>query len=124
MNVSGGFHVSGTTITRVLEALQPVQSSEVLDSILDTLEDSLGADYIPDEDENPDLSLRMRDYLMQLLGAIPDDETLTNLVKTARALLDVEIPVDYVAVGLHLRRMALVSLGLLDHLAPLPAPSL
>lgn len=123
MNMSGGFDVSETTIIRVLEALRPVQSSEVVGSILDTLEDILGPDYIPDEDEIPDLSLRMRGYLMQLLGAIPDDETLTNLVKTARALLDVEVPGDYVAVRLHLRRMALAALGLLDHPAHLPVPS-
>ncbi|MFE2554067.1 DUF6415 family natural product biosynthesis protein [Streptomyces sp. NPDC059355] len=125
VNVSGGFNVSETTTIHVLEALRPVQDSKVAGSIPDTLEDILGPDYIPAEDEIPDLSLQMRDYLMQLLGATPDDETLANLVKTARALLDVELPGDYLTVRLHLSRMALTFLGLLNRLAPPhdPAPA-
>ncbi|MGG8410305.1 DUF6415 family natural product biosynthesis protein [Streptomyces sp. 12297] len=107
----------------MLEALRPVQTPAVVDSIFDTLEDILGPDYIPDEDEIPDLSLRMRGYLMRLLGVVPEHEDLTDLVKAARALLDVEVPGDYLAVRVHMRRMALAALSLLDHLAPLPTPT-
>ncbi|MFE3608353.1 DUF6415 family natural product biosynthesis protein [Streptomyces goshikiensis] len=117
------FDASETTVIRVLEALRPVQTPAVVDSILDTLEDILGPDHIPDEDEIPDLSLRMRGYLMRLLGVVPEHEGLVDLVTTARALLDVEVPGDYLGVRVHLRRMALVALSLLDHLAPLPVPS-
>ncbi|MGW6859172.1 DUF6415 family natural product biosynthesis protein [Streptomyces xanthophaeus] len=117
------FDASETTVIRVLEALRPVQTPGVVDSIFDTLEDILGPDYIPDEEEIPDLGLRMRGYLMRLLGVVPEHEDLTELIKTARALLDVDVPGDYLAVRVHLRRMALAALSLLEHLAPIPAPS-
>ncbi|WP_406514481.1 DUF6415 family natural product biosynthesis protein (plasmid) [Streptomyces sp. NBC_00161] len=117
------FDASEATVMRVLDALRPVQHPAVVDSIFDVLDDILGPDYIPDEDEIPDLSLRMRGYLMRLLAVVPEDEDLTDLVTTARDLLDVEVPGDYLGVRLHLRRMALAALGLLDYLAPLPVPS-
>ncbi|MFE5773170.1 hypothetical protein ACFQ7O_32995 [Streptomyces sp. NPDC056485] len=60
---------------------------------------------------------------MRLLAVIPENDDLTDLVTTARSLLDVEVPGDYLAVRLHLRRIALIALGLLDHLTPLPTPS-
>ncbi|MFD3553770.1 DUF6415 family natural product biosynthesis protein [Streptomyces goshikiensis] len=124
MSRTDAFDASETTVIRVLEALRPVQTPAFVDSILDTLEDILGPDYIPDEDDLPDLSLRMRGYLMRLLGVVvPEHEGFTDLVTTARALLDVEVPGDYLGVRVHLRQMALVALSLLDRLAPLPVPS-
>ncbi|MFJ4866313.1 DUF6415 family natural product biosynthesis protein [Streptomyces sp. NPDC088748] len=120
---SGVLGASETTVMRVLEALRPVQASAVIDAIFDTLNDILGPDCIPNDDEIPDLSLRMRGYLMRLLGVVPEHGEFTDLVRTARALLDEEVPGGYLAVRVHLRRMALAALGLLDHLAPLPAPS-
>lgn len=117
------FDASETTVLRVLEALRPVQTPTVVDSIFDALEDILGQDYIPDDDEIADLSLRMRGYLMRLLGVVPKHEDFTALVARARALLDVEVPGDYMGIRVHLRRMALTALGLLELLAPLSEPS-
>ncbi|WP_159041344.1 DUF6415 family natural product biosynthesis protein, partial [Streptomyces sp. WM4235] len=112
------FDASETTVLRVLEALRPVQTPTVVDSIFDALEDVLGLDYVPDEDEISDLSLRMRGYLMRLVGVAPEDKDFTVLVERARALLDVEVPQDFIGIRVHLRRMALTALGLLDLLAP------
>ncbi|MFE5860203.1 DUF6415 family natural product biosynthesis protein [Streptomyces virginiae] len=117
------FDASEATLMRVLDALRPVQHPTVVDSIFDTLDVILGPDYIPDKNETTDLSLRMRGYLKRLLAVVPEDDAFTDLVKTARALLDVEAPGDHLAVRLHLRRMALTALYLRDHLAPLPVPS-
>ncbi|MCX5078990.1 DUF6415 family natural product biosynthesis protein [Streptomyces sp. NBC_00424] len=94
-----------------------------MDSIFDALEDILGLDYVPDEDEISDLSLRMRGYLMRLVGVAPEDKDFTVLVARARALLDVEVPGDFIGIRVHLRRMALTALGLLDLLAPFSEPS-
>ncbi|MFD9356425.1 DUF6415 family natural product biosynthesis protein [Streptomyces sp. NPDC060031] len=119
------FDASETTRMRVLEALQPIRPS-VLELIFEDLEVVLGQDYVPDEDEIQDLSLRMRGHLRQLLAVVPEYESrldeIAPLVATARRLLDAEVPGD-LGIRAHLRRMALAGIGLLDRFAPVPAPS-
>ncbi|MFD3539652.1 DUF6415 family natural product biosynthesis protein [Streptomyces sp. NPDC058662] len=115
---------SKTAVLRVLEALQPIRTP-VLHSVFDDLERVLGPDYVPDEEETQDLTLRMRGHLMQLLAAVPEYESrraIADLVATVRGLLDVEVPGDYMGIRIHLRRMALASLGL-PGFARVPAPS-
>lgn len=114
---------SGATVLRLLEALKPVRNPSVVDAIFDDLEDILGQDYVPDDDEIFDLSLRMRGCLMRLLGAAPEQDDFTEPVARARALLDVDVPGDYMGSRVHLRRMALTALALLELLAPFPADS-
>lgn len=126
MTLGLAFDASETTVLRVLEALRPIRT-QVLDSIFDVLEDVLGQDYVPDEDVIQDLSLRMRGHLMQLLAVVPEYESRANdfadLVAIAHGLLNVEVPGDYMGIRVHLRRMALAGLSLLDRFGPLPAPS-
>ncbi|MFD3328584.1 DUF6415 family natural product biosynthesis protein [Streptomyces sp. NPDC058701] len=100
-----------------------MRTPTVVDSIFDALEDILGQGYIPDDDEISDLSLRMRGYLMRLLAVAPEQDDFTEPVARARALLDVDVPGDYMGIRVHLRRMALTALALLELLAPFPADS-
>ncbi|MFE9469391.1 DUF6415 family natural product biosynthesis protein [Streptomyces virginiae] len=81
---------SERAVLRVLEALQPIRTP-VLHSVFDDLERVFGPDYVPDEDETQDLTLRMRGHLMQLLAAVPEyeskPEAIADLVATVRGLL-------------------------------------
>lgn len=116
---------SESAVLRALEALQPIRT-EALHSVLDDLERVLGPDYLPDEEEIQNLTLRMRGHLMQHLAAVPEHEprpeASADLVATARGLLDVEVPGDYMGIRIHLRRMALAGLDLIGF-TRVPAPS-
>ncbi|MFK0202444.1 DUF6415 family natural product biosynthesis protein [Streptomyces lavendulae] len=119
------FCASETVAFRVLKALSETAASRVLgaalESIFDDLEDVLGPDYMAPDEELPDLTRRMRGHLMLLLGAAWQYEG--DDVRAARDLLAREVPRDRAGARIHLRRMALTCLSLLDHSAPLPPPA-
>lgn len=119
------FGTSERAVLRALEALQPIQTA-ALHSTHDDPERVLGPDYLPDEEEIQDLTLRLRGHLMQLLTAVPEHEprpeASADLVATVRGLLDVEVPGEYMGIRIHLRHMALAGLCLLGT-ARDPAPS-
>ncbi|MDX2394109.1 DUF6415 family natural product biosynthesis protein [Streptomyces sp. DK15] len=113
---------SEATVIRVLEALRPGPAPAILASLFEALEDILGPDSLPDDDAIADLRLLMRGHLMRLLGVVPERQDFTDLAVVARALLDAEVPGDYMGIRVHLRRMALAALDLLDMLDVIPVP--
>ncbi|MEV7512049.1 DUF6415 family natural product biosynthesis protein [Streptomyces sp. NPDC091201] len=126
------FDVDGDTseavLLRVLEGLRRTfPPPEVPDSTFEVLDAVLGPDHVPDEDEVPLLVMRMRGSLMELIPAVPPHDAVkpdfAKLIATARKLLNTEPPGDYLGIRLHLRRMAVAGLGLVDLLAPLPVPT-
>ncbi|GGZ98177.1 hypothetical protein GCM10010371_67400 [Streptomyces subrutilus] len=118
---------SEATVLRVLEELRKSIPTPVLNAVFEDLEEVLGPDSVPDEDDVPVLTLRMRGHLMRLIGALPEHEPppqdVDVLITRARALLDVDVPGDYLGIRVHLRRMALAALDFLDHYAPMPVPT-
>ncbi|MFE5677294.1 DUF6415 family natural product biosynthesis protein [Streptomyces erythrochromogenes] len=119
---------SEAVLLRVLEGLRrSFPPPDVPDSTFDVLDAVLGPDHVPDEEEVPLLIMRMRGSLMELLPMVPPHDArkpdFAGFIKKAHLLLDTEPPGDYVGVRMHLRRMAVVGLGLVDLLAPLPAPN-
>ncbi|MFK0202584.1 DUF6415 family natural product biosynthesis protein [Streptomyces lavendulae] len=115
---------SETVAFRILTALGQSAASRAfgmpLKSVFDDLEIVLGPDYLPPDDAIPDLTLRMRGHLMLLLGAAREYET--DDLRSARDLLDREVPGDYTGTRVHLRRMALACLRLLAFSTPYPPP--
>ncbi|MFG2234902.1 DUF6415 family natural product biosynthesis protein [Streptomyces sp. NPDC048723] len=124
--MTGGLACRGEgAVLRALEALQPIRTP-VLNCLFNDLECVLGPDYVPDEEEIQDLTLRMRGHLMQLLATVPEHssrpEAIAEPVATVRGLLDVEVPGDYTGIRIHLRHMAVAGLALLG-IAGATAPS-
>ncbi|MFE9222018.1 DUF6415 family natural product biosynthesis protein [Streptomyces lavendulae] len=119
------FCASETVAFRILKALSESAAARVLgaslESIFEDLEDVLGPDYVPADEEVPELTLRMRGHLMLLLGAAWENEA--DDVRAARDLLAREVPCDRTGNRAHLRRVALACLSLLDRSAPLPPPA-
>lgn len=118
------FDASESAAFRVLTALSVPAAERVfeasMESIFDDLNDVFGPDYVATDEEVPDLTLRMRDHLLLVLGADRTYEPRDVIV--ARALLDREVSGDHVGIRIHLRRMALACLILLDSCAALPPP--
>ncbi|WP_079408416.1 DUF6415 family natural product biosynthesis protein [Streptomyces sp. 3211] len=127
MSHLGIFDASEHTLLRVLEGLRrSAPPPTVPDSVFALLDAILDPDHVPDEDVVPDLTMRMRGSLMELLPLIPEHDAtkpeFESLIAVARRLLDEDPAGDYLGVRLHLRRMAVAGLGLVDLLAPLPVP--
>ncbi|MFJ3637754.1 DUF6415 family natural product biosynthesis protein [Streptomyces sp. NPDC090112] len=115
------FDVAGDTseavLLRVLEGLRSYfPPPDVPDSTFEVLDAVIGPDHVPDEVEVPFLVMRMRGSLMELIPVVPPHDAVkpdfAGLIATARELLNSEPPCDYLGIRLHLRRMAVVGLGL------------